>query len=176
MNLDEGTTAEKRRGRVRAVALPVVAVLVVVAGGFMVFAGGGGSQGASTAVVASPEPTATPDHGHSHDHDAGGAAPAEAWSTLAAFLDAWRDTDQQTRAAGLVDTATPRLAEGLVLTSEAKTVTAAVTAVTVESVTPYTVEFHVDLAGVDGVRVVAVGDPDARQGWLVDHVAPIEEG
>lgn len=173
MNLDEGTTAEKRRRKPwLLIGAGGVAALALLIGGCTL-----SSRPAPAPVVAehtpTPDPTPTPEatpEAHEHEHE-GSEASTSAWSTAMAFLDAWRTEDITDRDRLLGETATLRLHQLLMHMDPMRRQMAPIESVEVVSAGPYSTVFLVRQVDVPAPSTLTlVRDPDTGQGWLVNSV------
>ncbi|QDP94809.1 hypothetical protein FOE78_01740 [Microlunatus elymi] len=122
------------------------------------------SASPSTEASASPAPLGS-------DEATAGIAPTGSQTATAEFVAAWLETNPTARKQALQRTATPGLAEQLMMTTQENIPDATPAgAPTLEHASTYSAQFVQNLTGDLSIRVYLAADPQSRNGWIATSV------
>lgn len=162
--------------------LPLLVLVAVLALGTLLVAGvvrSGGDAQAAPAPTPTPSASSTPvppttassPLPSGSDAAEGLPVPEGSQQAASAFIAAWLDADKATRAPALQETASPALAEELMLTDPAKVPRATPRgAPRLADASTYSVQFTQPLSSGMEILVYLVADPASRYGWLATSV------
>lgn len=162
--------------------LPLLVLVAVLALGTLLVAGvvrsGADAQAApaptpstSASSASVPPTTASSPLPSGSDAAEGLAAPEGSQQAASAFVAAWLDTDRATRQPALQETASPALAEELMLTDPANVPRATPRGAPVlTDASTYSAQFSQRLSSGMEILVYLVADPAARHGWFATSV------